>query len=132
MVAMELGGGGRAERGSLARGRAAVLGLLAHAGVLDGGSLPAPLAPQRIVAVTGPRSAVTVPSDGVLEPLVSPGEMVEAGQAVAILHHWREPARPPATLRAGLGGLVLAMAARGRLEPGDHAALIAEPVEEDP
>jgi hypothetical protein len=130
MVAMELGGGGRADRGSLARGREAVMGLLAHAGVL--GNAPQSAAPQHVVAVKGPRAAVVVPADGVLAPLVSPGDHVAAGDAVAILHHWREPRRPPATLRAEVTGLVLAIAARGLLEPGDHAALIAEFVEEDP
>jgi predicted deacylase len=129
MVAMELGGGGRVDRRSLARGREAVMGLLAHAGVLA--AAPHPPARQRLVSVTGPRGAVVVPADGVLEPLVSPGDDVAAGQEVAILHHWREPARPPATLRAGADGVVLAVAARGLLAPGDHAALIAEHVEED-
>lgn len=129
MVAMELGGGGRADRVSLARGREAVLGLLAHAGVLA--AAPRPPAPQRHVTVKGPQAVVVVPADGVLEPLASPGESVAAGQAVAILHHWREPRRPPATLCAEVGGLVLAVAAKGLLEPGDHAVLIAEFVEED-
>ncbi|WP_291297401.1 succinylglutamate desuccinylase/aspartoacylase family protein [Elioraea sp.] len=129
MVAMELGGGGRADRQSLARGRAAVMNLLVHAGVLDGPRGPG--APQRIVAVAGPRAAVVVPADGVLEPMVSPCDSVAPGDAVAVLHHWREPARPPVTLRAVVGGAVLAVAARGRVEPGDHAALIAEDVEED-
>lgn len=130
MVAMELGGGGRADRRSLARGREAILGLLAHAGVLAGP--PAPPVAQQVVSVKGPRAAVVVPADGVLEPCASPGHVVSPGQAVAILHHWREPRRPPATLRAEVGGLVLAIAAKARVEPGDHAALIAEFIEEDP
>lgn len=130
MVAMELGGGGRIDRTSLARGRSAVMNLLIHAGVLDGSPGSSP--PQRIVAVTGPRATVAVPADGVLEPLVGPGDGIEAGAPVAVLHHWREPARPPVTLRADVSGAVLAVAARGRVEPGDHAVLIAEDVEEDP
>jgi predicted deacylase len=129
MVAMELGGGGRIDRRSLARGREAVMGLLAHAGVLP--AAPLPPAPQRLVAVKGPRAAVVVPADGMLAPLVAPGDTVSAGEAIALLYHWREPRRPPATLRAEVDGLVLAIAGKGRLEPGDHAALIAEWTEED-
>ncbi|WP_144186934.1 M14 family metallopeptidase [Elioraea rosea] len=129
MVAMELGGGGRIDRRSLTRGREAVLGLLAHAGLMCG-SVPPPAA-QRMVALKHPQSAVVVPSDGIVEPIVTAGDSVVAGEAVAVLHHWREPRRPPLRLCANLSGLVLAVAARGRLEPGDHAALIAEDVEED-
>jgi predicted deacylase len=129
MVAMELGGGGRIDRRSLARGRDAVLGLLAHAGVLA--EAPRPPATQHLVMVKGPQSAVVVPEDGVLALLVAPGDMVAAGEAIALLHHWRDPRRPPTTLRATVGGLVLAVAAKARLEPGDHAALIAENTEED-
>jgi predicted deacylase len=129
MVAMELGGGGRTALASLARGREAVMGLLAHAGVIS--APPLPPVEQRIVSVTSPRGAVVVQDDGVIEPLVGPGDVVAAGEAVAILHHWRDPGRPPARLTAERNGLVLAIAARGRLEPGDHAGLIAEWVEED-
>lgn len=129
MVAMELGGGGHVDRRSLARGREAVMALLGHVGLMHGSVSPPPS--QRVVALKRPQSAVVVPSDGIVEPIVSAGDSVVAGQPVAILHHWREPRRPPLTLCANLSGLVLAVAARGRLEPGDHAALIAEDVEED-
>lgn len=128
MVAMELGGGGGVSRASLAAGEAAVMRLLAHAGVLP--PVPGPDQPPRLVAVTGPSCAVVVPSDGIVAPLVDPGDAVVAGEPVAMLHHWREPARPPLTLRADVAGVVLAIAARGLLRPGDHAALIAEPVTE--
>lgn len=62
--------------------------------------------------------------------LVSPRDRVAPGATVAILHHWREPARPPAALAVSVGGVVLAVAARGRLKPGDHAALVAEEPEQ--
>ncbi len=127
MVAMELGGGGKTARLSHTRGRDAVLALLIHAGVLVG-DLPA--AKQRVVAIRRPHGAVVAPSDGVVEPLVMPGDDVAEGGGVAVLHHWREPHRPPLMLRAAVAGVVLAVAARGRLEPGDHAALIAEDAED--
>lgn len=127
-LAMELGGGARTSRASLAAGRAATLRLLGHLGLLPA-ALPSCTAPHW-VEVTGPDAAVVVPAEGVIEPLVDPGAIVARGEAVAVLHHWREPHRPPATLRAAVDGLVLAIAARGKLQPGDHAALIASPIEE--
>jgi predicted deacylase len=127
-LAMELGGGARTSRTSLEAGRAATLRLLGHLGLLPAG--PPLGAASRWVELAGTDAAVVVPADGVIEPLVGAGAMVRRGQDVAVLHHWREPHRPPATLHARLDGLVLAIAARGKLEPGDHAALIASCIEE--
>jgi predicted deacylase len=129
MVAMELGGGARTDRSSLAHGRAATLRLLQHFGVLQA-SPPATHAVQHWVEVSGPEAAVVVKAEGVIEPLVDPGTPVARGEPVAILHHWREPERPPSELTAACDGLVLAIAARGNLKPGDHAALIASLLEE--
>lgn len=129
MVAMELGGGARTDRASLAAGRDATLRLLRHFGLLRDAP-PVPAAAPAWVEVAGPEAAVVVPADGILAPLCAPGDRVAAGQPVAILHHWREPDRPPATLRASMAGLVLAVAARGKLQPGDHAALIARIIED--
>ena len=129
-LAMELGGAARTSAASLAAGRAATLRVLAHLGLLQGA--PAPVATPRWVAVAGPEAAVVVTSEGIFEPLVEPGAIVLHDQPVALLHHWREPERGPATLRAATAGLVLATAARGKLQPGDHAALIASLIEEPP
>jgi predicted deacylase len=131
MVAMELGGGARTDRASLARGRDATLRLLRHFGLLSEAP-PAPSAPCAWVEVAGPDAAVVATAEGVIEPLVDPGMRVAWGDPVAILHHWREPERPPAVLAAACDGLVLAVAARGRLQPGDHAALIALLLKEPP
>jgi predicted deacylase len=128
-LAMELGGGARTDRTSLAHGHAATLRLLAHFGVLR--EAPAAAARPTWVEVAGPEAAVVATAEGIVAPLVDPGARVAAGAPVGVLHHWREPDRPPTTLRAATTGLVLAIAARGRLQPGDHAALIAR-ILEDP
>ena len=128
MVATELGGGARTDRASLAAGRAATLRLLHHFGLLA--EAPAPTAAPRWVEVAGPEAAVVAEAEGVLEPLVDPGAIVARGQGVAVLHHWHEPSRPPTMLAAATDGLVLAVAARGKLSPGDHALLIARLIED--
>jgi hypothetical protein len=73
---------------------------------------------------------LVVPGAGVLEPIADLGDQVAVGDAVAVLHHWREPDRPPRTLLAEVAGTVIDIAARGLVQAGDHAAMIGEPFKE--
>lgn len=128
MAATELGGGGRTSRASVAAGRRGVLNVLRHCGVLPGEAED--FGGHQVVQVTGPRCYVVVPGAGVLEPIADLGDQVAVGDAVAVLHHWREPDRPPRTLLAEVAGTVIDIAARGLVQAGDHAAMIGEPFKE--
>jgi predicted deacylase len=92
--------------------------------------LPAP--PEtRFVEVKDRSYYVYAPDQGVFEPLVELGAMVEAGQPAALIHFVDDPAREPALCRFARAGLAICRRAMGRAERGDclfHlATAMAEP-----
>lgn len=115
--ATELGGGGTVTPSIVQLARAGVRRVLAHAGLIDPPA--APPEPTRIVRIGHAEDWTYAPSAGVFEPLVSPGDMVEAGQPAARLHTPESPWRAPAEVAFARAGLVLCRRHPGRAEPGD-------------
>lgn len=120
----ELGGGGRLTPDSLAAARSATLNLLRHLGLLAGPP-PGP-GRSRLLTLARPENYVASPVGGLFAPVVRLGAAVRAGQRLGEVCVLEEPGFPLHPLTAACDGVVVALAAMGRLAAGDTAAFVAE------
>jgi uncharacterized protein len=117
-IGTELGGAGALSQTSLEVAESGIKRALAHAGLLHGLPIPPPRK-TRVTAVAGDEYYVYATDSGVYEPLVEPGDEVEANQPAAHIHFLDMPWREPITLRFRRAGLVLCKRQPARCERGD-------------
>ena len=116
-MATELGGSGSVTPAIVQMARLGVRRVLAHAGLIDA---PAePLASTRIIEIGDADDWTYASAPGVFEPLVGPGDTVQAGQPAARIHTPEAPWEPPAEIAFKRGGLVICRRHPGRTERGD-------------
>lgn len=130
MVASELSGGGAIDRRAIAIGRAGLLRLLYHYGVL---SEPGPrdqFAETRFIVPLGATGSVMAPCSGLLEPACDPGDTVAEGDLAGRIWPLDEIDQPARELRFGRPGIVYTRRTETPVRRGDYAAQIAEEVEE--
>lgn len=120
----ELGGGGRLTPDSVAAARRAALGLLRHVGALAGAS-PAG-SRSRLLTLTRPENYVATPGGGLFAPRVRLGQEVPKGQVLGEVCRLEEPGFPLQPVRALCDGVVVALAATGRVAAGATLAFVAE------
>nr|WKF55900.1 N-alpha-acetyl-L-2,4-diaminobutyric acid deacetylase [Paraburkholderia busanensis] len=128
-ILAELGGGGTVQPKLLRDARQGLLHLLGFIGVLDGPLVPhEPPAVTRFFSVTGSRDYVYAYERGVYEPLVEPGDWVEAGQPAARIHFPDTPLREPVVAHFAASGQVVCKRVPAAVERGDCLFHLAEPV----
>lgn len=115
----ELGGAGTLGRAGLAIAERGIRNLLIHLGILSEEARLAPPEATRILDVIGQDYFVYASQDGLFEPLVEPGDTVEAGQPAGLLHTPETPWLEPAELRFARAGVVLCKRIPGRSRRGD-------------
>jgi predicted deacylase len=116
-IATELGGAGTLTPSILAMARLGVRRVLAHAGLIDAPAEPP--APTRIIRIGEADDWTYATAPGVFEPLVVPGDTVQAGQPAARIHTPEAPWQPPTDIAFQRGGLVVCRRQPGRAERGD-------------
>ncbi len=116
-IGTELGGAGSVSPEAVAMARGGVRRLLAHVGLID--APPEPPADTRIIRIGEADDWTYAPSAGVFEPLVLPGDVVQAGQPAARLHTPEMPWEKPVELAFQRAGLVICRRQPGRAERGD-------------
>jgi predicted deacylase len=120
-LSTELGGGGTITPAVLAMAEVALQRLLRHIGVLDGRG-EAPAAPEvtpRLMEVGGADYYCYAPEDGLFEPYVELGDLVEAGQAAGAIHFPETPWQEPVEVAFERHGMVLCKRVPGRSQRGD-------------
>lgn len=116
-IATELGGGGSVSPAVVAMARGGVRRLLAHVGLIDPPAEP-PVS-TRIIRIGDADDWTYSPAAGVFEPLVSPGDTVQAGQPAAHIHTPETPWIQPVAVAFQRAGLVICRRQPGRTERGD-------------
>jgi predicted deacylase len=113
----ELGGSGTVSAAGLQIAERGLRNVLAHMGILP--STAAEAGPTRILDVGGPDYFVYAPAEGLFEPLVEPGDTVQAGQPAARIHTPETPWAPAETVHFARDGFVLCKRVPGRTVRGD-------------
>ncbi|WP_051388582.1 succinylglutamate desuccinylase/aspartoacylase family protein [Arthrobacter sp. 35W] len=141
MVSTELGGRGTVNRRLLADSRAGLYKLLAHVGVLDGGT-PRPGATADADARTpagppadiqyiqlGSDAAVMARAGGLFEPTVDLGQRVVVGDLIGKVHFIDELDRPAYEYRAHIDGLIATLRHPTLVRTGSTLVNIAVPMD---
>ncbi len=118
-LSTELGGVGTVSPAAL-RVAEQGLGRVLHAlGTLAAASNLQPVPATRYLEVRGDQDYCYCPEDGLFEPLVELGEVVELGQPAASIHFPETPWRPPVTVEFASAGVVVCKRIPARAERGD-------------
>jgi uncharacterized protein len=115
----EMGGSGHVTRAALRIAERGVNNVLVHLGILPESPRIAPDEPQRFLEVGGGDYYVYAPENGLYEPLVDLGDIVEAGQPAARIHFPETPWAEPVPTHFSRGGFVLCKRIPGRTMRGD-------------
>jgi predicted deacylase len=99
--------------------RSGLLRALSHIGVLQKSVPVPPPHKTRLTELGGDDYYVYASDPGVYEPLVEPGDEVEANQPAARIHLFDLPWREPILLKFARAGLVLCKRQPARCERGD-------------
>ncbi len=119
VIGTEAGGSGHVTRAALRMVERGVNNLLVHMGILPASARIAPEGPTRTLEVGGPDYFVYAPENGLYEPLVELGDMVQAGQPAARIHFPETPWAEPVTATFARDGFVLCKRMPGRTMRGD-------------
>jgi len=115
----ELGGSGHVTRAAVRIAELGVNNLMVHLGILPDSARMIPGQPQRFLEVGGADYYVYAAENGLYEPLVDLGEMVQAGQPAARIHFPETPWAEPATVHFARDGFLLCKRIPGRTMRGD-------------
>jgi hypothetical protein len=118
-IGTELGGGGTVSAPILSMAEQGLRRCLKHIGTLPQGDAVDPPPATRLVYVGGADYFVYAPDDGLFEPYVELGQMVEGGQAAGAVHFPETPWQSPVIAHFQRAGLVLCERVGGRVERGD-------------
>ena len=126
MVAAELAGAATVDVAVLAEADAALHRLLAHWKVLE--QEPVPTGQAAATRFLRPAGQVTVPIDGLFEPIARLGDTVEQGQLAGLVHRLDDLDAVPVELLSPVAGVVAIARMRPLVRAGSHAYSICAPV----
>ena len=129
-IATELAGGGTVGIEALAVGYAGTLRWLAHVGVFAADQAPAPAA-TRFVQTYDYRAFAVAPMDGLFEPRVRLGDVVEPGDLAGLVHPVDDSERDSAQVRFQAAGVVVCRRVPARTVRGDYLFHVGTPVSAD-
>lgn len=125
-LSSELGGAGRLTAPSLSVARQGLVNLLHHIG-----SVRSPRATDwresrsRLLSLTRPDEHVAAGVDGWFCPTRVLGESVEPGDVIGYLMRDEDPFAEPAVIRSATDGIIVALAAKGRMTAQERVAYVA-------
>ena len=119
VIGTELGGAGSLSQATMEVARTGLLRALSHVGSLQKSVPVPPPHKTRLTELGGDDYYVYASDPGVYEPLVEPGDEVEANQPAARIHFFDLPWREPVLLKFARAGLVLCKRQPARCERGD-------------
>ena len=123
----ELGGGtGLSQRGA-AIGEAGVRRVLRHLGVAPELEAPEPES-RRELRMLPPETTVYALEDGLFEPLIEVGQVVQAGDVAGYMHQIGSPLTSPAELRVNADGIVIHRRFPVLSKAGDALIGLAAPI----
>lgn len=128
-LSSEIGGAGRVTPASMRVAEEGLRNLLSYLGVLPDRAAREPAGSRSILlALARAECHVAAPIRAHFLPRVSLGDTVEPGALLAELYRLDEPGFPEREVRAAIDGVVVAVAHRGVVEPGEALFYLAEPL----
>lgn len=121
-VTTELGGGGTARAETVRIARRGAVNLLRHAGIVEG---TVEKEPTHWLDMPSGDCFAFAEFEGMIEPMVDLGGLVEEGQLVARIHDITRTGAEAHEIRAKLSGMLAARHFPGLVKAGDCAAVIA-------
>jgi N2-acetyl-L-2,4-diaminobutanoate deacetylase len=121
-VTTELAGGGTATARTAGIAKRGVANLLRHAGILAGAPQPAP---TRWLSMPSAECFGFAGEDGLVEPLKDLGDVVRAGEVIALIHPTGRTGCVPAEHRVGVDGILAARHFPGLVRVGDCLSVVA-------
>lgn len=131
-VGTELGWGAAVSAQGVRCGRHGVRAAAIHHGLMRGSIEPIGHhadGTQQLAEIVDPACFVPAPFPGLYEPLLECGVAVEQGQTIGLLHDFHRIDQPPAAIRAGLDGVVVAQAWAARVDQGQHILVVGRVIE---
>jgi N2-acetyl-L-2,4-diaminobutanoate deacetylase len=128
-VGTELGWGAAVSAEGVQYGRHGALAAAIHHEMLRGEIEPTghhAAGTQKMAEIVDPACFVPAPFPGLYEPLIECGVEVKRGQAVGLLHDFYRIDEPPAEIRAGVDGVVVAQAWGARVDQGQHILVVGQ------
>lgn len=132
-VCCEFGGGG-VSRDTVEIAEAGLGNALIHLGLIDGTSACRNWRGRkeaRMLEVPALDFAVGAPVTGLFEPLLELGDSAEAGQTVAVIRSVHDDG-PATAIDAPVDGILFTRRARGFIEAGERAVMMARPLAGSP
>lgn len=126
-VTTELGGGGTSTPYTVEIAKRGIDNLLIHTGIMDGALIPN-FSPTVSLNMPDDRSFVCCEHRGLVEPIVSLGDMVRAGDLLAKIHNMDRTTGEPVEYFAKRDGMVIIKHAPSIVSMGDNLFVIAEVV----
>lgn len=121
-VTTELGGGGTARAETVRIARRGAANLLRHAGLVEG---EVEKEPTRWLDMPSGDCFSFAQHDGMIEPMVDLGGLVEEGQVIARIHDITRTGAEVHEIRAKLSGMLAARHFPGLVKAGDCVAVVA-------
>jgi len=122
-ISAELCGGGGVDIEATRVGRAGIMNVCAHLGLIDPKRRMG--SPTRFLNGNSGGCTLTSPITGIFEPRRSLGEHVANGESAGRLYSLDEIDRPPIELEFTAEGIILVQRAAARVVPGDHLFVVA-------
>ena len=126
-ITTELGGGGTSTPYTVEIAKRGIDNLLIHTGIMDGALIPN-FSPTVSLNMPDDRSFVCCEHRGLVEPIVSLGDMVRAGDLLAKIHNMDRTTGEPVEYFAKRDGMVIIKHAPSIVSMGDNLFVIAEVV----
>jgi N-alpha-acetyl-L-2,4-diaminobutyrate deacetylase len=123
-ITTEIAGGGTATPQTVALARRGAINVLRHVDILPG-EIEGP--PSATASMPGDNCYVFSDGDGLFEPCIDLGSLVQAGDLLARVHSIQHTGRPPREYRAGQDGILFGRHFPGLIAQGDFVAMIAVP-----
>lgn len=123
-VSTELGGGGTTTANTVSIAKRGVKNFLIHAGILGG--RPTDHQTTRL-GMPSDRCYVTSESQGLVEPCVDLGAVVNKGDVLLRVHDINRTGQPAVDYRAGIDGILVGRHFPGLIDYGDFVAVVAVP-----
>jgi uncharacterized protein len=115
-LSFEMGGSLSLRPGQVQQGVDAILNVLAEMGMI---AARAPRGTPEFVRRLPVAESVCAPICGIFEPLVEPGDPIQAGQLIARVHSTLTPWTPPQSVQSEVEGIVISRRSVALVERGD-------------
>ena len=101
--------------------------LLVWARVISAEPIETGVSESEVVAGDDPRDYIMAPSSGILEPLREMGDVVTAGEVIALIHNPERIEAPPQEVRTETPGLIMSRRSNPLTAQGECIATLVRP-----